>query len=74
MTRTDMLRIAAYERLNDDEAAQELLNDLLEVTYQQGRADGFNQACMQIGGACASVPRADDVPAECADGFQRSVP
>lgn len=70
MTRANLLRIAAYERLADDPLLAQLVDDLLKVEYQQGHADGFNKACMQIGGACASAPKADDVPAECADGWR----
>lgn len=67
MTHIDMLRIAAFERLAVDPLAQELLHDLIETVYQQGRLDGINELARRLG---ASDPKPDDVPAPCADGFR----
>ena len=68
MTRADKLRIAAYERMADDPAAQELLDDLMEVAYQQGRVDGINEYTRRLGASC---PKHDDVPTWAQDGFRR---
>ena len=67
-TRADLIRtVIGYERMINDPMIEHLIIDLLEVTYQQGKVDGINELALRIG---ASVPKADDVPAPCADGFQ----
>ena len=63
MTRADKLRIAQYEMLTDNP----LVEELLAVAYQQGRVDGINEYARRLGASC---PKAEDVPAHCADGFR----
>jgi len=63
MTRADKLRIAQYERLTD----HPLVEELLEVAYQQGRVDGINEYARRLGASC---PKPDDVPLWAQDGFR----
>ena len=62
MTRANLLRIAQYERLTD----HPLVEELLEVAYQQGRVDGINEYTRRLGASC---PKPGDVAEPFADGF-----
>lgn len=60
-------RIAALERIFDDPAVVELVEDVYELGIAQGKLIGGDEVMRRLGASC---PKPDELPAWAADGFQ----